>query len=310
MTNQPRNFSLSYPQGAIDLDRAAYGGSSPNDKSKAKVADWLASSTVSTLIPFTEVSLRTFCHCSIRLTNYPKENAIKHLADPNDTDPNAGLKKWNEHIDWVNSLQSEFRDDLLRSVDKKHRRFEGIAEAQKLYKEAYFMEKRLDKRDLQMGTPTPRRSITKAASRPTLAKPPQPKFRQADETTPTRGPRRKDTREHYPQAAAKPSSQPLPTKPSPEASRPGGSPPRQPLRHKGQFVRYFTERHEREQIYVNKQKMANLFLDVDIKDINEGVQDLKAIHTQYRTSLGVESVSEIPDLIPQRKKTPDPKEGN
>jgi hypothetical protein len=56
--------------------------------------------------------------------------------------------------------------------------------------------------------------------------------------------------------------------------------------------------------------MANLFLDVDIKDINEGVQDLKAIHTQYRTGLGVESVSEIPDLIPQRKKTPDPKEGN
>ena len=82
MTNQPRNFSLSYPQGAINLDRAAYGGSSPNDKSKAKVVDWLASSTDSTLIPFTEVSPRTFYHYSIRLTSYPRKTQSNILLIP------------------------------------------------------------------------------------------------------------------------------------------------------------------------------------------------------------------------------------
>lgn len=56
MMQQPGNFIRSYPQAAIDMNRAAFGGLSQNNESREKVTDWLEGSTA-TIIHFTEVSL-------------------------------------------------------------------------------------------------------------------------------------------------------------------------------------------------------------------------------------------------------------
>ena len=73
-------------------------------------------------------------------------------------------------------------------------------------------------------------------------------------------------------------------------------------------MRHFAERQEQELICVNKQKMDNALLDARIKNTNEDIRDLKVIHAQHRKSLGIDSVSQIPDLFPQRNKNPNPRE--
>ena len=162
------------------------------------------------------------------------------------------------------------------------------------------MELRLNKRDLEMGTPTTRRSITRDFAKPTPAKPPQPEFRQADEPTPTRAPHRQNAHEAMADNSTPPSPQSLPTEPSSPASA-ETTPPR-PLRRKNKFEQYFQERQEWERINVNKMRVTNTQIGVDLKDIEETLRELKVVHAEYLDSLGVKSVSEIPDLIPLRKK--------
>lgn len=52
MMDQPINFTYSYPQGAIALDREAFG----YPECSQRVADWLSSSVASSPVVFTEVS--------------------------------------------------------------------------------------------------------------------------------------------------------------------------------------------------------------------------------------------------------------
>ena len=65
------------------------------------------------------------------------------------------------------------------------------------------------------------------------------------------------------------------------------------------------EQQERQIININKTKATNEHLSVELRDVLEAVQNLKQIHQWYRTSLGIQSVSEIPNLIPVRKKSSD-----
>ena len=59
MMNQPTNFSYMDPQGAIELDRAAYG----DPHAKQRVQSWLSSSAdSSSIICFDEVSAQALMY--------------------------------------------------------------------------------------------------------------------------------------------------------------------------------------------------------------------------------------------------------
>lgn len=144
-----------------------------------------------------------------------------------------------------------------------------------LHKEIYFMEERLREGDRERGyfPEPPRPSVTRFPTLPSGA-------RRSLQLTPRR------------EASL-----------SRGAAAPGEKTSQGQLRQRGQFDRYFIERQERDRILKNKTHVGNTSLDSSIKDILEGIQGLRQIHQQYLASLGVDTVCEIPNLIPQKKKS-------
>lgn len=57
-------------------------------------------------------------------------------------------------------------------------------------------------------------------------------------------------------------------------------------------------------ININKTKTINENHRVQLKDIIEATEDLREVHRQYCAILGIESVAELPDLIPTGRRKP------
>jgi hypothetical protein len=261
---------------------------------------------------------------------------IKDLAGSEGSE--TGVKLWNEYTHRIDTLVKEHKEILTETAPKHMRRSSLQMEHFQIYKEAYFMEGRITKRETEMGSvpPTPRPSIARIANRPTPTKAPfQPKPRDDIIQTRTRASRTRDSQgsfqlgneaaiprphhtkghsyPHFPGAPTRSRSRSISTRDSKEltsttnavSNEPSHSQPKR-LRPKERIERYFMEQEERQIININKAKAMNANVEVELKELVEAVQGISVVHKSLRDDLGINDVSEIPDLIPVRTKKPRP----
>lgn len=332
MSIQPTYYSYMNPEVRIELDRAAYG----DPTATQRVNSWLPSSSdSSTIFCFDEVSDESRMHVAAyqHTDSGFKDGAIKELAGSEATE--KGVEKWNEYTGRIDNLRKEYGDILTRTGPKHHRKSSLLEENSQIFKEAFFLEGRVKKQDSQVGSvpPTPRASIARFVNWPTPTKDPfQPMPRSDNLQTPTRAsgtnhsrrssqpadgaapcqphPALQYSQPHLPEEDAR--SFPKETS-SPDSKGANSNTTNDPslhqprrLRRKERIERYFMEQQERQIININKTKAMDETIEVELKQLVEAVQGLTAVHKNLCDDLGIKNISEIPDLIPKRKKAPRP----
>jgi hypothetical protein len=227
-----------------------------------------------------------------------KDDMIKELAGSDDSA--TGRQIWNESHRHIEDLEEEHQE-LLEKGETKMKQLESVRmEHATLYQETYYMERRIDKGERNMGDvpPTPRRSsLSKVANRPTPHKEQfRPTPRRDSLPTSSRPTEMKDDSVSFiPSDQAAPIASFRKTIEHPQDSR-------KRLRRKHCIERYFAEQRERHIISINKTIALHNEVEVEIQDLTEAIEDLTMIHKDLRDELGIQHINEIPDLIPKRKK--------
>ena len=255
--------------------------------------------------------------------------------------PDTGAKKLNEYSDHMNALVIEYAKALKDNAPKLDLRSDLLMERSKCYERVYFLEKRVEKlkNDTDSAPVARRESIAKVANRPYPRIEPfqAPVRNNLLQQTPTRASQRGCTidwqlpeelrglgsretiRGHEGSAtdAQVPDEQHRLSCQSPDqksettitAAKSDVSDtksPRKLRRITERIERYFAEQENHHIRNINKTKAMDAIAEVELRELEVAVEDLKVIEKGFCEDLKIQNASEIPDLVPVRKKKPRP----